>query len=456
MLTLCTMGRGLLMFEDVADVAEGVYPTSHHGIPYTDIIIKLLENDGFQLVDGRPEVGDRHNALKTLLPSLRHICDFDAAFMKAVLPNWGLPESEVQVLIISNVNYQKGKSNFPLKLKRVIGVLEMEQAKQQQLDNEEEVDDDNVVLPCKMPVSISRILDAYPAEYKPAALVAMMPALGTLATRVRSPYIDDVLHSMTFFSCITSPQAGGKSGVKRLVDMLLSKVKDYDTIEMEKQRKYEEERGKAKNSEHQPEDPHACIRCIPEKTSNTSLSMLLDNARGQHLIQVTPEIDSMAKCNKNTWSSMDDILRKAYDNDAIGQYYMSDNSHKSNAAAFINVMMTGTPSAMYNYLNNVEGGLVSRFCFATLPDSYGRVVEAMGNFSDETRELIMRDVELLMREGESEEYAKAFKLKQIPIMRKNYSIIDINYYGLNYAYYAHLLQFYIAKVADVVVVVVVA
>lgn len=405
-----TVAENVADVANVANVAEPIessYPTTYRGIPYNDIICKLLENDGFKLVNGCPVVGDRHNALKAVLPVLRHACDLDAKFIKAVLPDWGLPEHEVQALINSNVNYEHGKSSFPRKLQKALSELEKEYVCNEQLMDAETEVDEQYPLPAKMPASIARILDAYPDDYKPAALVAMMPALGTLATRVRSPYIDNVPHSMTFLSCVTSPQAGGKSGVKRLVDMLLGTLKAYDFIEMEKQRKYEEELKRSKNSDTQPDDPHACIRCIPEKTSNTSLSLLLDNARGQHLIQVTPEIDSMAKCNKNAWSSMDDILRKAYDNDSIGQYYMSGNSHKSNAAAFINVMMTGTPSAMYSYLNNVEGGLVSRFCFAQLPDSYGRCVETMGNFSPDVYELIMKDVDMLMREGESEDYAKS-------------------------------------------------
>lgn len=383
------------------------YPATYRGIPYADILRELIINEGFTLVEGAPNKGERHNALKSAYPKLRHICDFDANFMIAVTPDWGLPAHEVRALAEDAAKYKGGRMTMlPKALKVVLSRLEYER-KQQEKQVEEVEEEDSLPMPAKLPKNIHKILKAFPAEYRPAALISALPILGALATRVRAKYYDDKMHSLSFFSCIVSPQAGGKGNIKSLCDRLAKPMKLYDQIEMEKQRKYEEALAIAKNSKEQPEDPHACIRMIPEKVSNTAMSKLLDNARGQHLMMISPEIDSVAKNQVAAWSSPDDIFRKAFDNDEIGQFYLSKDSHKSHAEAFINVMMTGTPMSMRRYFTNVEGGLVSRVSFAQLPSSYGKNIQPMGRYSDKDAEDIQKLMHFLMLEGHSDEYAKA-------------------------------------------------
>lgn len=398
-------------------VMNGGYPTHYNGFRYADIIRELLEDQGYTLVDGKPTMGDRHNALKFVAPKLRHICDFDARFMQAVLPDWGLPQDEVRSLCQSAVKFEKGHSTFPRCLSNVLTRLETEKQRQESLDIFDDEEDDMLPMPAKMPKSVQRIIKVFPPAFRPAALISILPSLATLATRVRAIYYDDMVQPLTAFACIVSPQAGGKTFIKRLNDLLLAPIQMYDELEEAKLRKYEEELAKARNTKKQPEDPHPCLRLIPEKTSNTSLSFLLDNAKGQHLMLITPEIDSLAKNNKAVWSDMDDILRKAYDGDKIGQYYMSKESHKSRAQAHINVTMTGTHYAMRRYFSNIEGGLVSRVSFAQLPDTYAKNVQKMSKYTDRDLEAINATINLLMREGESEEYANECGAEYKPTLK---------------------------------------
>lgn len=390
--------------------SEVTYPTSYKGHAHEDIITQMLEAQGFELVDCKPVVGQRHNALKFLCPKLRHICDFDYNFMMSVIPDWGLPKKEVEDLVKASLAYDKGKNAVPRVLENAITHLEYEKIKaSQDIDFDEE--DQSLPLPAKMPKVIGRILKAFPTSYQPAVLTGIMPVLGTLATRIRSTYNNEE-QTPTFLSCITGPQASGKGSIKRVCDFLAQRLYKLDEIEEEKMRRYQEEKEKAKNKKEQPEDPKPCLRMLPEKVSNTSLSLMLDNARGQHVFISTPEIDSLAKNQKAVWSALDDVLRKSFDSDRIGQYYLG--SYKSRAKAMVNVMMTGTPHAMRSFFTNVEGGLTSRYAFAQVPSTYGKTDRIMKPYSAADEKYIQEAMLLLMKEGSSEEYVKECGGKFVP------------------------------------------
>jgi len=383
------------------------YPTCYREIPYADIVSVLLEQEGFPLENGLPQMGNRHNAMIYAADMLRYICDFDADFLMAVIPNCGLPKDEMYGICKSAVAYEPGRfSRMPKKLSNVINRLEWESKKANGEINDAE-EEDTLPMPAKLPKSIKKILKAYPENMRPAILFGILPVLGTLATRVRAKYYDERMHSLSFLSCIVAPQAGGKGNVINLCIKLLRKLQLFDDLEMQKLIDYEYEKEAKKNDKEQPVNPRPCIRIIPEKTSNTSLSELLDNARGQHIICVTPEIDSLAKNNKAAWSGQDDIQRKAFDNDRLGQYYCSNQSHKSRAHVYYNIVAAGTPMAVRRYFNNVEGGLISRYCFAQLPSTYGKNIQRMGIYSEKDEAEIQNMMLQLMKEGASKDYSEA-------------------------------------------------
>lgn len=385
----------------------GDYPTCYRDIPYADIVRGLLEQDGCTLVNGLPLKGERHDSMIYVANKLRYICDFDADFLMAVIPDCGLPKDEMYGICKSAAAYEKGRFiRIPKVLSNVINKLEYERLRADSgIDDADE--EDQLPMPSHLPKSIDVILKAFPENMRPAVLIGILPVLGTLATRIRSLFYDNRLHSPSFMSCIVAPQAGGKGDVINLCLKLLHKLQLLDDLEMQKLRDYEDAKEAMKNSKEQPVNPRPCIRIIPEKTSNTSLSELLDNARGQHIVCVTPEIDSLAKNNKAAWSGQDDIQRKGFDNDRLGQYYCSNQSHKSRARVYYNITSAGTPLSVRRYFSNVEGGLVSRYCFAQLPSTYGKNIQRMGIYSEQDEKKIQDMMALLMKEGCNEEYAKA-------------------------------------------------
>jgi hypothetical protein len=68
---------------------------------------------------------------------------------------------------------------------------------------------------------------------------------------------------------------------------------------------------------------------------------------------------------------------------------MSDNSFSANVNVYYNLLLTGTPGGMYRFFKDVEDGLVTRFCFAQLPDMFGADIPAFENYTEaEEREII--------------------------------------------------------------------
>jgi hypothetical protein len=79
---------------------------------------------------------------------------------------------------------------------------------------------------------------------------------------------------------------------------------------------------------------------------------------------------------------------------------MSENSFSANVPVYYNLLLTGTLGGMYRFFKDVEDGLVTRFCFAQLPDMFGADIPAFENYTPaEEREIIEIATRLDMAKG---------------------------------------------------------
>ncbi len=359
------------------------------GIEYSKIIERLLLAMG---VDGKPEEGERNNYLYSLARELRYVTDFNEEKIISVLPDWGLPETEVRRTVASAVGSVR-KKDVPQRLQRIIQAIMAEKA-QMEDDSEEEEIPEELEIPHRLPRFFQTLIKAYPQEYKAAALLASLPCLGALASRVRSTYLDGSTHSPSFITCIVAPQASGKSFARHEFNLLTEPIKRADVIGREREREYQEKRKAAKNTKNQPEDPKAVIRLIPATASNAMILKRADYARGLHLLTFAEEIDTLTKGNKaGAWSQKSDLYRMAFDNAEWGQDYMSDNSYSGQVQLFYNLLVCGTPNAMSRFFNDVEDGLVSRVCFIKLPDMLGTKMPQFGGYRKTDKEYLKREIE---------------------------------------------------------------
>lgn len=340
------------------------FPLSYKGIPYTEIISQLV-----MLLGGTPTQGERNTFFFTLVRYARYICDFNPAFVLHVLPDFGLSLSERQQVIASAINRPR-KSDLPDIINRAITLAQVEFENTQETPNNQDT-----TTPLEMP-KLPRVLELIckrlPEPFRPAMVIAALPVLGTLATRVRFDYLDHQEHSFSFMSCVTAPAATGKSFIRRPINLLLTPIDEQDEVEREKEQDYKDRLRAAKNAKVQPENPRACPRNNGINISIAKLLQLLSYSEGKHLIGIGEEIDTLVKSEKaGVWSQKSDIYRLGFDNAKYGQNYMSDNSFSANVPVYYNLLLTGTPGGMYRFFRDVEDGLMTRFAFAQLPDMFG-------------------------------------------------------------------------------------
>ena len=186
---------------------------------------------------------------------MRYICDFNPDLLLRVLPDFGLSIQERRQVISSAIGRPR-KSQIPVTLQSAIAICEKEHSIGTTAKVEKSTD---LPLP-ELPRLLRLICKRLPADYQPAMIIAALPVLGTLATRIRFEYLDRQEHSLSFFSCITAPAASGKSFIRKPLDLLLTPINEQDAIEREKEQAYKEKMRASKNSKNQPEDPHACPR----------------------------------------------------------------------------------------------------------------------------------------------------------------------------------------------------
>lgn len=356
----------------------------YRGIPYADIVEQLMLSIG--AADGAVQ-GERNTVYFSLANYMRYICDFNADLLLRVLPDFGLSESERKQVISSAIGRPR-KSQIPVVLQSSIAICEREMTNDKSpMSNLKSTD---LALP-ELPRLLKLVCRRLPEDYRAAMIIASLPILGTLATRIRFEYLDRQEQSLSFFSCITAPAASGKSFIRKPLDLLLTPINEQDAIEREKEQAYKEKLRASKNSKNQPEDPHACPRNNGVAISIAKLLQLLTYAEGKHLIGIGEEMDTLVKSERaGVWSQKSDIYRLAFDNAEYGQAYMSDASFNAHIKVYYNLLLTGTPNSMKRFFKDLENGLATRVCFAQLPDTSFTEIPVFAPYTESERAEIIR------------------------------------------------------------------
>ena len=357
---------------------------SYRGIPYAAIVQQLMLSIG--AAEGAVQ-GERNTVYFSLAAYMRYICDFNAALLFQILPDFGLSEQERRQVISSAIGRPR-KSQIPIVLQSAIAICEREIANDKSpMSNLKSTD---LALP-ELPRLLKLVCRRLPEDYRPAMVIASLPILGTLATRIRFEYLDRQEQSLSFFSCITAPAASGKSFIRKPLDLLLTPINEQDAIEREKEQAYKERLRASKNSKNQPEDPHACPRNNGVAISIAKLLQLLTYAEGKHLIGIGEEMDTLVKSERaGVWSQKSDIYRLAFDNAVYGQAYMSDSSFNAHIKVYYNLLLTGTPNSMKRFFKDLENGLATRVCFAQLPDTSFTEIPVFAPYSEAEKAEIIR------------------------------------------------------------------
>ena len=357
------------------------------------VALQLLE-----LLGGQPTQGERNNIYYNLCRHLRTICAFSPDWLVRIVPDFGLSLEERCATAASAVNSTRTADKTAL-LKQAIEMVERTEQETAVIEDEPAIAQATTMLP-PLPKVLEKICSRVPEPYRPALIMACLPILGTLATKVRFRYLDHQQQSFSFMSCIIAPPAAGKSFIRKPTNLLLTPINAQDEVERQKEQDYKDALRAAKNSKQQPENPRPCPRNNGVNISIAKLLQLLSYSDNKHLIGIAEELDTLTKSEKaGVWSQKRDIYRLAFDNAYYGQNYMSDNSFSANVPVYYNLLLTGTPNAAARFFKDVEDGLITRFCFAQLPDMFGQDIPNFEDYSEAEQRFIIGTATQLMDES---------------------------------------------------------
>ena len=384
------------------------------GIPYSEIIQKWWQmyNDGHE-----PVRSNRNTLTFELAVNLRHICGFDRNLLAQVIPCYdGFPEQEKMACINSALNEKI--TQMPKRLKDVLAAIRQEKlklgaAKGGNLEDNEALinalDEANAqddlfyynALP-KMPLGVKDSLDAVGPALALPVITAICPAIGMLATGVKVA-VHGKMNSLNLISYIAGDFASGKGSIDPVIDAWTSEVKDMDKMYQKKEDEWRAKKRAAKNKKEQPEEPKLPVRCLTLNNTVANLAERLANTEGKHAFSFTPEADTVAQKWKSAMSDFSVMLRQAYDGTSYEREARSADAVNVHIDRLLwNVVMCGTPDALYRVVNNYTDGFQSRITVARTPDNtFTPLTENLHVLTERQRDRIIQVAHLLpLMEGD--------------------------------------------------------
>ena len=381
--------------DEEASEAEG--PLCYKGIPYDRIIEKwwAFYNDG-----EHPIRSNRNTLTFELAVNLRHICGFDRSVLDRVIPCYdGFAETEKLSCIDSALGERK--TQMPKRLKDVIEAVRQDMIVEgREVDSiDEAMEQDDLFyyneLP-QMPLGVRESINAVGPHLAMPAIFAITPAIGMLATGVRV-LIHGKPSQLNLISYIAGDFASGKGSIDPIVAAWLAEVKMVDKGYLQAEEEWRARKRAAKNKKEQPEDPKYPVRWLTLNTTVANLADRLANTQGKHAFSFTPEADTVSQKWRTAMSDFSVMLRQAYD----GTPY--DREAKSAEAVNVhidkllwNVVMCGTPDALYRVVTNYTDGFQSRLALARTPDNtFSPLSESLYRLTEDQETKIQQVAHLL-------------------------------------------------------------
>lgn len=378
------------------------------GIPYGEIIKKWWQmyNDGQE-----PMRSNRNTLTFELAVNLRHICGFDRNLLAQIIPCYdGFPEQEKMACINSALNEKI--TQMPKRLKDVLSAIRQERMKQGNAGGGSAADNEALVnaldeanakddlfyynaLP-KLPQGIRDSISAVGPALALPVITAICPAIGMLATGVKVS-VHGKMNSLNLISYIAGDFASGKGSIDPVIDAWTSEVKEMDKMYQQKEDEWRAKKRAAKNKKEQPEEPKLPVRCLTLNNTVANLAERLANTEGKHAFSFTPEADTVAQKWKSAMSDFSVMLRQAYDGTSYEREARSADAVNVHIDRLLwNVVMCGTPDALYRVVSNYTDGFQSRIIVAKTPDNtFTPLSDNMHVMNERQRDRIIQIAHLL-------------------------------------------------------------
>lgn len=367
--------------DDNTDVSHdsGGSTENYLGIPYDLIIEKWWQlcNDGQTPVKSNRDVLTYELAL-----NLRHICGFDRTLLGKVIPCYdGFPESQKMKCIDSALEAKR--SQMPRRLKEVLSALRRDMLNPtlnptinpEIVNALDEVQQQDELFYFKrlpkaiMVQGIKDSIDAVGQTLTMPVITAICPIIGALATGVKLD-IHGKENTLNLISYIVGEFGSGKGNIDPVVDAWFSEEQAMTKLYNQQWKEWRDKYRASKNKKEQPVEPKLPKRWLPLNNTVANLAEELENAQGKHALSFTPEADTVAQKWKSAMSDFSVMLRQSYDASSYDREARSPDAVNVHIEHLMwNVVMCGTPDALYRVVNNYTDGFQSRIAIARTPDN---------------------------------------------------------------------------------------
>ena len=377
--------------------SEGASPLNYDGVPYDRIIKKWW---AFYNQGKTPSKSNRNTLTFELAVNLRHICGFDRSVLDRVIPCYdGFAEAEKLSCIDSALGERK--TQMPRRLKEVVEAVRQDMIVEgREVDSiDEAMEQDDLFyyneLP-QMPQGVRESINAVGPHLAMPAIFAITPAIGMLATGVRV-LIHGKPSQLNLISYIAGDFASGKGSLDPIVAAWLAEVKMVDKGYLEAEEEWRARKRAAKNKKEQPEDPKYPVRWLTLNTTVANLADRLANTCGKHAFSFTPEADTVSQKWRTAMSDFSVMLRQAYDGTPYDREAKSADAVNVHIDKLLwNVVMCGTPDALYRVVTNYTDGFQSRLALARTPDNtFSPLSESLYRLTEDQETKIQQVAHLL-------------------------------------------------------------
>ena len=363
----------------------------------------LLESDFL-------DEGGRHTTVKILLGGVTQLLNMKEVngMLQELMPeHWS--DANIQQLVSDFYkNYTKPNQRL---FKYQEGLFTESRRLEQGAETEGEQGDDDEnaekdgfeVLPVRrLPQGVKESVEAVGAHMAMPMMMTVCPCIGALATGVTLD-VHGQKRGLNQISYIVGDFASGKGSLDDVVEAWMGEMiglaKMYQEQEMEWRRKMKA----AKNKKEQPEEPHLPVRWLTLNNTVANLAERLANTEGKHAFSFTPEADTVAQKWKSSMCDFSVMLRQSYDGSRYDREARSADAVNVHIEHLLwNVVMCGTPDALYRVVPNYTDGFQSRVAVARMPDNTFTALEEKPHvLTERLRDRIVQVAHLLpLMQGE--------------------------------------------------------
>lgn len=221
----------------------------------------------------------------------------------------------------------------------------------------------------KWPQGIGESVVAVGPKLAMPVVTAVCPIIGALATGVVLD-VHGTRKNLNLISYIAGDFASGKGSIDPVVNAWTAEQRALDRMYQEQEDDWRRKKRAAKNKKEQPEEPKLPVRVLTLNNTVANLAERLANTEGKHAFSFTPEADTVAQKWRSAMSDFSVMLRQSYDGTGYQREARSAEAVNVHIDKLLwNVVMCGTPDALYRVVNNYTDGFQSRIAVTRTPDN---------------------------------------------------------------------------------------